>query len=392
MIAKVTRRGAVAASKSGAACLLLLLPLYVSSGARAEVDQTIQATERHKLRVQTIVSGLEHPWGMAFLPDGSLLITERPGRLRLVREGRLERWPIEGVPRVAEVGQGGLLDVALHPGFATNRWVYLSLAVSGKGGIGTEVVRGRLADGEGGLKGVETVFRALPKATGGRHFGSRLLFDPAGYLIITLGDRGERPSAQQRDKHPGSVIRLRPSGAVPPDNPFVDGPRPEIYTYGNRNVQGICYQDATGIIWMHEHGPQGGDELNILSAGSNYGWPDITYGVNYIVGTKVGQGHSATGVEPPVHYWVPSIAPSGMSCYDGEMFPDWRGNLLIGSLKFAQLVRLELRDGRVVHEERMLEGVLDRIRDVSQGPDGALYLLTDHPNGVLARLEAADSP
>ena len=361
--------------------------------ARAE-EESLLSTERYEIRARTVLEDLEFPWGMAFLPDGSMLITERPGRLRLFLRERQTAEPVEGVPQVTRFGQGGLMDVALHPNFAENGWLYLSLAVRVKGKIGTEVVRGRLRK-QGRrlrLEDVETVFRALPKASGGRHFGSRLLFSPEGRLFITLGDRGQRPWAQQRDKHPGSVIRITPEGAVPPDNPFPDGARPEIYSYGNRNVQGICHQAATGITWIHEHGPQGGDELNRLRAGVNYGWPEITYGVNYVIGTAIGRGHSAPGMEQPAHYWVPSIAPSGMACYDGEIFPQWQGNLFIGSLKFAQLVRLELENGRVVHEERMLDGAFGRIRDVRQGPDGHLYLLIDSPRGRLVRLERVASP
>jgi glucose/arabinose dehydrogenase len=283
------------------------------------------------------------------------------------------------------------MDVALHPRFTDNGLVYLSYAADLPGGRGTHVARGRLQGHH--LRDVEVIFRAQPGFGGGRHFGSRLLFDPDGYLFITLGDRGNRPNGQDLGNHPGSIIRLHDDGSVPDDNPFVGraGVRPEIYTYGNRNVQGIALQPGSALIWAHEHGPQGGDELNLINAGANYGWPVITYGRNYVTGTRIGEGTSKTGMEQPVYYWVPSIAPSGMAFYDGDRFPEWQGNLLVGSLKFELLVRLELENGRVTHEERLLEGELGRIRDVRSGPDGYIYLLTDEPDGELVRLEPQDN-
>ncbi|MEN8260591.1 MAG: PQQ-dependent sugar dehydrogenase [Pseudomonadota bacterium] len=320
-----------------------------------------------------------------------MLVTERPGRLRLVGpDGKLAPKPVDGLPEVTEHGQGGLMDVTLHPNFQANRLVYISYtAADGIGRLGTEVARGKLVGGK--LQGVEVIFRALPKSYGGRHFGSRLLFDPKGLLYITLGERGDRDRAQDLGDHAGSVIRLKDDGSVPKDNPFVKraGAKPEIFTYGNRNVQGIALQRGSGLIWAHEHGPQGGDELNILEAGANYGWPVITYGVNYVIGTKIGEGTSKPGMRQPVHYWVPSIAPSGIMFYSGDKFPAWRGDLFVGAMKHQSLVHLKISRKKVVHEERLLKRRLGRIRDVRQGPDGFIYLLSDAEDGGIYRLEPA---
>jgi glucose/arabinose dehydrogenase len=337
-------------------------------------------------KVTTVAEGLEHPWGMAFLDNDRILVTERPGRLRLIEKGVLNSTPITGLPAIVAKGQGGLLDVVLHPDYRENGWIYFSYVASGEGGIGTEVARARL-DGMQ-LEQLQTLFRMERKSRGGQHFGSRLVFDREGYLFITLGERGERPRAQQLNDHGGSVIRLNADGTVPVDNPFykMEGARPEIYSYGHRNPQGMALHPATGEVWLHEHGPQGGDELNWIRPGRNYGWPVITYGVNYGTGTKIGEGTHKTGMEQPLYYWVPSIAPSGMAFYTGDHFPEWNGDLFIGSLKFQLLVRLELDGRKVIREERLLKGELGRIRDVSEGPDGYLYLLTDAANGKLVRL------
>ncbi len=359
--------------------------ILISFNVRA--DNLFEA-EDGQFRAEVITEGLSHPWGMAFLPDGKILVTERTGQLRIVENGKLNPLPVTGVPEVAVEGQGGLLDVALHPDFKNNQWVYLSYAAAGKGGYGTEVVRGRLQGME--LKSVEKIFTALPKVDeGGRHFGSRLLFTPDGKLFITLGDRGEEERAQDLSQHPGSLIRVNDDGSVPEDNPFlqIKNARPESYTLGNRNMQGIALEPVTGMVWTHEHGPQGGDELNIMQPGVNYGWPVITYGVNYVIGTKIGEGTEKEGMAQPVHYWVPSIAPSGMVFYIGDEFPEWKNNLFVGSLKFGQLVRLVMQNGKVIKEERLINGKIGRIRDVRQGPDGTLYLLTDDSNGKLLRLK-----
>ena len=371
-----------------AAALAATLP--ATSPARPPQGQAVQG-ERGPLRMVTLTAGLEFPWSLAFLPDGRMLVTERPGRLRVVgRDGVVDPRPVEGLPRVAVVGQGGLLDVALHPQFAANRWIYLSLASGDADGVGTEVVRGRLVEQAGRLmlEDVKSVFRMAPRSTRGQHFGSRLAFDAKGFLYITLGDRGEMQRAQRLDDHAGSVVRLHDDGRVPADNPFVKvaGARPEKFTQGNRNMQGAAIHPVTGELWTHEHGPQGGDEVNVMRAGRNYGWPIITYGANYGIGTRIGEGTARAGMEQPLMHWTPSIAPSGMAFYSGSAFPAWKGNLLVGALRGQALHRLELDGEKVVHEERLLQGVA-RIRDVRIGPDGLVYLLTDERAGRLLRLE-----
>ena len=319
---------------------------------------TVEQTERHAVRVRILTRGLEHPWSLAFLPDGRMLVTERSGRLRYVAaDGTLDPTPISGLPEsLSARRQGGLHDVALHPRFSQNRLVYFAYAGKGTGGYGTELARGRL-DGHR-LTGVEVLFRALPKSWGGRHFGGRVVFDGNGQVFLTLGDRGDGPRAQDPGDHAGSIIRLTEDGGIPRDNPYrsVAGARPEIYTLGNRNVQGAAMNPWTGELWTHEHGPQGGDEVNVIRAGVNYGWPVITYGRNYGTGTRIGEGTHKQGMAQPLHQWTPSIAPSGMAFYDGDRFPGWRGNLLVGALKFQLLVRLELDGERVVREERILKG------------------------------------
>lgn len=372
--------------------VVFLLGLFGVSSVAAGQERSIGNfdSEEGRFKLVVLIEGLDHPWGLAFLPRGRLLVTERSGRLRLIQDGRLDARPIEGLPVVSSYGQGGLLDVALHPQFERNRLVYLSYAAAGPGGFGTEVARGRLVEHR--LEDVEVIFRALPKFDGGRHFGSRLVFGSDNLLYISLGDRGYRPNGQDLSTHPGSIIRVHDDGSVPNDNPFVgkSGARPEIFSYGNRNVQGMTIRKNTGELWAHEHGPQGGDEVNIVRAGTNYGWPTITYGRNYGIGTRIGEGTQKEGMAQPVLQWTPSIAPSGMAFYDGDRFPGWKGNLFVGSLKFEYLARLELDGDGVVHQERLIEGALGRIRDVRQGPDGFIYLLTDEGSGILARIEPAD--
>jgi glucose/arabinose dehydrogenase len=348
--------------------------------------QTVK-TEEHAFRVVKLADVLEHPWSLAFLPDGRMLVTERPGRLRVIKNGVLEKRPVEGLPEVTEHGQGGLHDVVPHPKFAENQLLYLAYAARGRDGVGTELARARLVNDH--LENVQVLFRQDPKGTSGNHFGGRIVFDRSGYLYLTLGERGEKERAQKPGDHAGSVIRLHDDGRVPEDNPFVGKPgwKAEKFDLGHRNQQGAAINPRTGALWTHEHGPQGGDEVNIIRRGRNYGWPVITYGVNYGIGTKIGEGTSKPGMEQPIHYWVPSIAPSGMAFYSGDKFPKWQGDLFVGALKAELLVRLHLEGDRVVKEERMLKGVLGRIRDVRVGPDGFIYLLTDEGRGVLARLE-----
>lgn len=349
------------------------------------------ATQEHRIRVVTLVQGLSHPWSIAFLPDGRMLVTERAGRLRVIsKDFRLEPQPVGGAPTVAATGQGGLLDVVLHPRFSENNWVYLSYSAGDRNGIGTEVARATLRGNR--LENLQVLFRMEPKLRTGYHFGSRILFDRDGYLFITLGDRGEMERAQNPGDHNGSVVRLHDDGRVPKDNPFINKPgwRPEKFTLGHRNLQGAALHPGSGLPWTHEHGPQGGDEINVIRAGVNYGWPIITYGANYGTGTRIGEGIAKEGLAQPLHRWVPSIAPSGMAFYTGEKFPRWRGDLFVGALKDQMLVRLTLDGEQVVREERLLRGALGRIRDVRQGPDGFIYLLTDESDGVLARIEPAD--
>jgi glucose/arabinose dehydrogenase len=365
---------------------LFFLSLSVFSASVPAVDFR---SEEHAFRVVKVAEGLDRPWSVAFLPDGRLLVTEKPGRVRLIRDGKLLPQPLAGLPAVAEHGQGGLFDVVLHPRFAENQLVYFAFSAKGEDGYGTELARARLA-GER-LEDVRILFRQSPKGRTGQHFGGRIVFDRAGFVYLTLGDRGEMPRAQRPDDHAGSVIRLHDDGRVPADNPFAGKPgwKPEKLTLGNRNMQGAALHPKTGLLWVHEHGPQGGDEINIIRPGANYGWPVVTYGANYGTGTRIGEGTQKPGMEPPLYHWVPSIAPSGMAFYAGDKFPRWQGDLFVGALRDRMLVRLRLDGERVVKEERLLKGSIGRIRDVRSGPDGYLYLLTDESAGVLARLEPA---
>jgi aldose sugar dehydrogenase len=344
------------------------------------------------VRLETVATGLERPWALAFLPDGRILVTERRGRLRIVeRDGRVSK-PLDNVPPVVARGQGGLLDIALHPRFAENLLVYLSYAEPGENNTaGTAVARGRLAEGK--LDDVQVIYRQQPKVEGGNHFGSRLLFARDGTLFVTQGDRfGYRERAQDLSSGLGKIVRINPDGSVPKDNPFVgrSGTRPEIWSYGHRNVQSAAFHPETGQLWTVEHGARGGDELNHPEAGKNYGWPVITYGVDYS-GAKIGEGTAKPGMEQPVYYWDPVIAPSGMVFYTGEAFPDWKGSILIGSLTPGLLVRLTLKDGQVAREERYLGDLGERIRDVQQGPDELIYLVTDSRDGRVLRVRPSKS-
>ena len=336
------------------------------------------------VKAVTFAEGLEHPWGAAFLPDGRMLVTEKPGRLRIVdRNGRLSE-PLEGVPRVFASGQAGLLDVALSPAFARDGLVYLSFSEPGDDGAGTAVARGRLVEQR--LADVQVVWRQVPKVRGSQHWGSRLVFAPDGMLFVTTGDRQNRERAQDLATTLGKVIRIHPDGSVPPDNPFAkrNDARPEIWSYGHRNAQAAAIDPATGRLWTVEHGARGGDELNHPEPGRNYGWPVITYGVDYS-GVRIGEGTAKQGMEQPVYYWDPVIAPSGAQFYTGDAYPAWKGSLFVGSLTPGGVVRLELENGRVRKEERYLRE-LRRVRDVLQGPDGLLYLVIDAPNGRIVRL------
>jgi aldose sugar dehydrogenase len=358
------------------------------------VGETFE-TEGPSIHVETIADGLSHPWGLAFLPDGSMLVTERPGTLRHVTaEGKISE-PLAGVPEVDARNQGGLLDIALDPDYDQNRLVYLSYAEAGEGGNGTAVARGVLDEDRAALSDVEVIFRQQPKLDSTKHFGSRLVFDGEGHLFVTLGERSEerfRGQAQDLDSHLGKIVRIHPDGSVPEDNPFVgqNGALPEIWAYGVRNVQAAAINPGTGVLWEIEHGPMGGDEINIVEPGANYGWPIVSHGVNYD-GTSVGTGEArAEGMVDPIWTWTPVIAPSGMTFYGGDAVPEWQGDLFVGGLRATALVRLELDGNSVTGEERLLESLGLRIRDVVEGPDGALYLVTDEANGEVLRVGPTD--
>jgi aldose sugar dehydrogenase len=369
-----------------AVCVLLAVPLVAGGQAEAPRSPTPKPVDGG-LRVDTVVRGLSHPWGLAFLPDGRMLVTERPGRLRIVeRDGRLSE-PLAGVPRVFAQDQGGLLDVALDPRFADNRLVYLSYAEPGDGGTnGTAVARGTLSDR--GLDDVRVIYRQVPKVASSKHFGSRLVFARDGTLFVTQGERfSQADQAQDLSSLIGKIVRINADGSVPRDNPFVGraGARPEIWSLGHRNVQGAALHPQTGQLWTAEHGARGGDELNHPEAGKNYGWPVISYGVHYSF-RKIGEGTHKAGMEQPLYYWDPVIAPSGMTFYTGDRFSGWKGSVLIGSLRPGGLVRLTLDGDKVTREERYLGDLDERIRDVRQGPDGLLYLLTDANDGRILRV------
>lgn len=341
-----------------------------------------------------VASGLVHPWGLALLPDGQWLVTERPGRMRVVSaEGRIGE-PIAGLSPVDARGQGGLLDVILSPSFGQDRLIYWSYAEPRDGGNGTAVARGRLSDDLSKVENVQVLFHALPTYDGDKHFGSSLAFAPDGTLFITLGERSDkpmRPQAQDLGSHMGKTIRINADGSVPSDNPFVgrEGARPEIWSLGHRNMQGIAVQPGTGAVWTVEHGTRGGDEINLEKPGANYGWPGVAYGIEYNGQAIPAAVTAKEGTEQPVYYWDPVIAPGGMTFYSGAMFPGWNGNLLVTGLGGKQLARLVLRNDRVVGEERLLTDLNARIRDVAVGPDGAVWVITDEDDGKLVRLAVA---
>jgi aldose sugar dehydrogenase len=359
-----------------------------SAGGRSVVAQAFEVqTERYRLRVTPLVLGLEHPWGIDFLPDGDLLVTERAGRLRRVRGGALDPNPVAGVPILVVADQGGLLDVAIDPDFGSNQLVYLSYAGGVVGATFTGLARGKL--GAGGLEELALLFESRPYANSTIHYGSRIVFRD-GYVFLSVGDRGEPDRAQSLADHGGKIVRLHRDGRIPSDNPFVGvaDALPGIWALGIRNPQGVALQPGTNRIWECEHGPMGGDELNVLYRGDNYGWPVITYGVNYD-GTPIGIGTHAEGMQQPRRHWTPSIAPSGLSFHAGGLFPAWQGNLFMGALKDRMLVRLELdaAGAAVAHEERLLTDAIGRVRQVRPGPDGKLYVLTDEADGGVWTVE-----
>jgi glucose/arabinose dehydrogenase len=360
------------------------------AAAAAPAVPAAKTVERSALEVVTIARGLEHPWSLAFLPDGRMLVTERPGRLRIVAADGTLSAPLPGVPDVYAQGQGGLLDVALDPRFADNQRLYLTFAEAGDGGQGTTLARARLVGDR--LEDTTVLFRQQPKLdAGGVHFGSRLAFDRAGHLFMTVGDRMAWPNVQRLDRGQGKLFRLDTDGNAPPDNPFVGRADaiPQIWSYGHRNAQGAAIHPATGELWEIEHGARGGDELNIVRAGRNYGWPEITLGVNYD-GRPIGTGkQSLPGMEQPIHHWTPSIAPSGLAFYSADRFPAWKGSLFVGALAHRLLARLTLDGDTVVAEEHLLVDRHRRIRDVRVGPDGYVYVLTDEADGEVLRVGLA---
>lgn len=375
-----------------------LLPATLASGiavfgaADAKADERVFDTDAVKVLVTIVADGLEHPWGLDFLPDGSAIVTEHPGRMRILSaDGSSE--PVEGLPVVAARGQGGLLDVVAAPDFAASNTIFFSFSEPGDGGAGTAVARARLVRDGGAvsLQDVEIVFSMGRKTGATHHFGSRLVFHPDGTLFATTGDRGKGGRAQDMRDTAGAVIRVNPDGSIPTDNPSPAGGKwlPELWSKGHRNVQGAAFDPVWNGLVTVEHGARGGDELNRPEAGRNYGWPVISYGINYS-GSKIGIGTEAAGYEQPLYHWDPSIAPSGLVAYQGDMFPEWKGDLLLGSLKFELLVRLD-RDasGRIVGEERMLENQFGRIRDVNVAPDGSIWLLSDESDGAIMRLSRA---
>jgi glucose/arabinose dehydrogenase len=344
-------------------------------------------------RVFKLVSGLRNPWALAFLPDGGMLISERSGRLLHFSGesgGSATIREIEGLPRISANGQGGLLDIVLHPEYERNGWIYFTYSSRYQLGDGTTLGRARLSGTT--LVDVEELFRMSDSTMSGRHFGSRLVFAADGTLFMTIGDRGDRDRAQDLGDHAGSVLRLNDDGTVPADNPFADrsGALPEIYSYGHRNAQGMALNPATGEVWLHEHGPRGGDEINVVRPGRNFGWPVISYGAEYVSGRPVGEGTSRPGLEQPVLYWTPSIAPSGMTFYAGDAFAAWAGDIFAGALAGQHLRRVRLNGERVISEDILLENAVGRIRDVRTGPDGYLYIVTDESDGGLYRLEPAE--
>ena len=363
---------------------------FVLAGLLALAAAPSVAQSQPSPKAQTVASGLQNPWAVAFLPDGRFLVTERPGRLRVVNADGQVQPAVQGLPEVAAGGQGGLLDVITDSAFASNRTIYFCFSEPGKGTTNsTALARARLSQDAKRLEDVKVIFSQQPKFSSTAHFGCRIVERPDGTLFLTLGDRfSRRDDAQTLDNHHGKVVRVAKDGAIPKDNPFVGkaGALPEIWSYGHRNSQGATLA-PDGSLWTHEHGARGGDEINRPQAGKNYGWPQVSFGVNYD-GSKIGSGDSAApGLEPPLHHWTPSIAPSGMAFLTSDRYgAGWKGNLFVGSMKFEYLDRIELKDGKVVAEHKLLEDVSQRIRDVRQGPDGLLYVVTDSPSGKLIRL------
>jgi glucose/arabinose dehydrogenase len=353
----------------------------------ASADSSIVQSEKLKFKVDTITSQLSNPWGIAFLPDGRILVTERAGEIRIVKDGKLLEEKITGVPKVLAEGQGGLLDIKLHPDYKTNGWIYLSYSKPGEGGAATTIARAKLNGND--LTDLQELFSALPFAKTGHHFGSRIAFDGNGYMFFSSGERGTKENAQTLANHLGKILRLHDDGRVPTDNPFVKtkGAKPEIWSYGHRNPQGLIYDKETNALYDVEHGPKGGDELNLVEKGKNYGWPAITWGIDYD-GKPISDKQTMEGMEQPLWYWVPSIGPCGMTKVTSDKYPGWKDNLLVGALALQHLARIELADKKYVKQEKLLEKMA-RFRAVAQSPDGFIYVATESP-GMLFKIVPAE--
>lgn len=372
--------------------LLLFVVFWWAPKGKAELRVS---SEHYMIELEILAEGLQHPWSMVFLSDDEMLVTERTGQLRRILKGRLLEEPVAGVPEVAVVGQGGLLEVLAHPDFAENAWLYLSFAEETQEGLTTSVVRGRYASGV--LSDLEPIFSARPASAGGRHFAGRMVFDHQGYLYIAIGDRGEMQRAQIGQDHAGKVVRLFEDGRIPPDNPFLGNAEFDdaIFTWGHRNPQGMLVHPETGEVWLSEHGPRGGDEINRLLAGANYGWPKVTHGIDY-TGLPISQFTQLPGMQNPEWHWTPSIAPSGLIFYDQAEFPLWQGQFLSGALRERLISRLSVKasadeEGSLQEEERLLQGFAQRIRDLRLGRDGHIWLLTDEDPGQVVRLRRVEA-
>ncbi len=357
-----------------------------SCNSEQEIPVDLIDTEEISITIDTLATGLENPWGMAFLPDGRILIAERPGRLRVFAMGELRDAPVQGIPEIWDHGQGGLLDVVLHPDYDENGWIYLAYASpygEEEGTGNTSISRGKLTGNS--FTEMELIFQGEPATSAGHHFGSRIVFDDDGYLFTTIGDRGVMNNAQTLENHNGKVLRIHDDGSVPADNPFVnvDGAKPEIWSYGHRNIQGMGLHPDTRQLWSHEHGPMGGDEINLVRRGLNYGWPEASYGVNYN-GSIITEETSLPGMEDPILQWTPSIAPCGLAFVDSDRYPAWRGNMLVGALAGQHIHRVVFDGNEVTDTEYLLDGFA-RFRDVRQGPDGYIYVLTEAP-GLFFRI------
>ena len=374
---------------TGFSMTLMACALLTATSALAEPAETIK-TQKIDVKVEAIATGLEHPWAVEVLPDGAYLVTERPGRMRLIRDGKIST-PLSGLPEVYGRGQGGLLDVALDPKFASNRTLYFTASVAGDGGSGTAVFRARLSQDEKQLTDVKRIFLMNKLSRGNIQYGSRIAIARDGSLFVSLGDRGQQDRAQDFQDDAGSIIHIEADGSIPADNPFKDGRRalPEIWSKGHRNPQGVTFDSQTNRLYTAEHGARGGDEINTPEAGKNYGWPVISYGVNYS-GTKIGVGTAKAGMEQPRFYWDPSIAPGAIAVYRGKMFPEWNGDFLVTALKFELLSRLSQDGkGKIGERERMFDGKFGRLRDITVAPDGALLITTDEEDGALLRVSRA---